>query len=73
MGEPTAETITPPTQATTQAPETNRPSLLNKLKSLLSTIGNGAKSVESVNPYHLPEPPPQPKKNPPPNAFPTGS
>lgn len=73
MGESTAEKITPPSQQTVPKPEIVKPSMIQRLKSLLSALGKGAKSAEDVAPYHIPESPPPPKKDPPPQAFPTGS
>lgn len=74
MGEPTAEKITPPSQQTAPKPEIVKPSIIQRLKSLLSALGKGAKSAEGVAPYHIPESPqPLPKKDPPPQGFPTGS
>ncbi|MDP2632460.1 MAG: hypothetical protein Q8P25_01925 [Candidatus Curtissbacteria bacterium] len=76
MAEPPteAETITPVSPTTAQEPEIVKQSMIQRLKSLLRAIGKGAKSAENIAPYHMPEPPQQPpKKDPPPQAFPTGS
>ena len=75
MGEPPteAEPITPSSSTTAEQPKIVRQSMIQRLKSLLGALGQGAKSAEDVAPYHIPEPPESPKENPPPQAFPTGS
>lgn len=63
MAETSQETPTPTASTTASARKSERPSVLERLKSILSAIGKGAGSAEKMGIYHNPEPP-QPK-NPP--------